>query len=377
MTKIVYLANVRLPSEKAHGVQITHTSEEFSKQLETQGGSFELLYADRGHTIARDLFTYYNISHRFKTTEIKTVHLRNPQKLFFFLQRMHFALKSLWYVMKRYDKDTYIYSRDEFLLFIYSFKFKKLVFEAHAVKTNFFFRYIAKKMKGMITISQGLKDVYKAYIPESHIHVAHDAVDITKYKVNVDAIAERSKHNLPLDRRVVTYIGSVGLYGWKGVDTFLDSSVMLPEYTFLVVGGKEVDIQNLKQKYSNINIIFAGHRSPEHIPYYQKMSDILVIPNKSGFAESELYTSPMKLFEYMASSVPIISSDLPSMREVLDESLATFFKPNDAADLAVKIKDVLTSYDVALGKAKVAAVVVDEYTYKERVRKILSHIQTY
>ncbi|MEN9605094.1 MAG: hypothetical protein RJB39_779 [Candidatus Parcubacteria bacterium] len=374
MKNLIYLANVRLPSEKAHGVQITHTSEEFAKQIGRAGGSFELIFAAREKTIAEDLFEYYRLSHTYPIKKIETVHLRNPQQLFYFIQRIHFALKSLWYVSKKYDKDTYIYSRDEFLLFIYSFRFKNLVFEAHAVKTNFFFRFILKKLKRIVTISQGLKDVYTEYIPADNIHVAHDAVEVGKFKIEIDKTTERVKSGLPTDKRIVTYIGSIGLYGWKGVDTFLESSLLLPEYTFLIVGGKEKDIALLKERYQNTNTIFAGHQSPERIPVYQKISDILVIPNKSGFPESELYTSPMKLFEYMASSVPIISSDLPSMREVLNESIATFFTPNDGKDLSLKIQTVFTDYAAALAKAERAAAEVEKYTYKERVAAILRHI---
>lgn len=374
MKNLVYLANVRLPTEKAHGVQITHTSEEFYKQLTGVGGTFELVFADREKTLADDLFEYYKLSHVYPIKKIKTIRLFNTSKIVYYLQRLHFVCKSFLYVFRKYDKDTYIYSRDEFLLFMFSLRFKNLVFEAHAVKVNFFFKHILKYMKGMIVITQGLKDVYKQHMPENSIHVAHDAVDITKYKVDVDKNASRQKFGLSTEAKIVTYIGSVGLYSWKGVDTFLDASVLLPEYTFLVVGGKEADVAALKAKYSNANIVFAGHQTPEKIPVYQKMSDVLVIPNKSGFAESELYTSPMKLFEYMASSVPIVSSDLPSLREVLNEHIATFFKPNDQADLAVKLRETFADYTKALDKAKAAATEVEKYTYTERVRAILKHI---
>ena len=65
-----------------------------------------------------------------------------------------------------------------------------------------------------------------------------------------------------------------------------------------------------------------------------KSADILVIPNKQGDKASEEYTSPLKLFEYMASHRPIISSDLPSLREILTEKEALFFKPDSPGDLA-------------------------------------------
>jgi glycosyltransferase involved in cell wall biosynthesis len=82
-------------------------------------------------------------------------------------------------------------------------------------------------------------------------------------------------------------------------------------------------------------------------------------------------TSPLKIFEYMAAERPIISADLPPIRDVLDESTAYFFRPGDSADLARVIRHVMDNRAEAQQKAKAARAKVAHYTWEERMKRIL------
>jgi glycosyltransferase involved in cell wall biosynthesis len=73
-----------------------------------------------------------------------------------------------------------------------------------------------------------------------------------------------------------------------------------------------------------------------HIPLYQAAGDILLMPYErrvavSGGGNTADICSPMKMFEYMASGRAILSSDLPVLHEVLDETRAIFCAPEDPA----------------------------------------------
>ena len=78
----------------------------------------------------------------------------------------------------------------------------------------------------------------------------------------------------------------------------------------------------------------------------------------------------MKLFEYMASGVPIVASDLPSLREVLDESSCYLCKPDNPESLAKTIKEALIDQNMAQNKAKNALAKVREYTWSKRAEMI-------
>ena len=89
---------------------------------------------------------------------------------------------------------------------------------------------------------------------------------------------------------------------------------------------------------------------------------------------SEQHTSPLKLFEYMASSRPIVASDLLSLREVLTEKEAVFFKPNDPADLALKIKEVLANPTLAGQISQNARQKVQNYTWSNRAQHAIDFV---
>jgi glycosyltransferase involved in cell wall biosynthesis len=99
-----------------------------------------------------------------------------------------------------------------------------------------------------------------------------------------------------------------------------------------------------------------------------------VIPNSAKMERTRLYASPLKLFGYMASGVPIIASDLPAIREVLDESTATFCEPDNPESLARAIEFVLANPAEAQTKARKALELVKDYSWTERARKILEFI---
>jgi glycosyltransferase involved in cell wall biosynthesis len=82
----------------------------------------------------------------------------------------------------------------------------------------------------------------------------------------------------------------------------------------------------------------------------------------------------MKLFEYMAADRPILASDLPSIREILDENNATFFKPDDSKDLSEKVKYVLSNPESTEKRTRQAKEDVKNYTWQKRAEKIMEFL---
>jgi glycosyltransferase involved in cell wall biosynthesis len=73
----------------------------------------------------------------------------------------------------------------------------------------------------------------------------------------------------------------------------------------------------------------------------------------------------------MAYGIPFVGSVLPSIKEVLSESQATFFTPDNPQSLIEAIQEVRATYDVCTKVAKNIKLLSDGYTWDTRVSTIL------
>jgi 4-amino-4-deoxy-L-arabinose transferase-like glycosyltransferase len=152
------------------------------------------------------------------------------------------------------------------------------------------------------------------------------------------------------------------------------AAAFLPKDTHLYfVGGTEEDIARMQKQYPNTqNIFFKHHRPHDEIPLWQRAADVLVLPNTAQERISAEDTSPMKLFEYMASGTPIVASRLPSVEEIADDSRAILVTPDDPQALAEGIKKAL----LGAGEEKTlpAREWVAEHTWEKRAGRISAWI---
>lgn len=82
--------------------------------------------------------------------------------------------------------------------------------------------------------------------------------------------------------------------------------------------------------------------------------------------------SPIKLFEYMASKVPIIASNVRRIKQICNKGECIFFRESDPLDLVKKIKLLLNNKDLGLSLSERAYQTVKDYTYEKRCQKILN-----
>ena len=79
----------------------------------------------------------------------------------------------------------------------------------------------------------------------------------------------------------------------------------------------------------------------------------------------------MKMFEYMACRRTILSSDLPVIREVLNERNAMLLSPEDPDAWAAALQTCLDDPDTSQLLAEQARQDVQQYTWLERARRAL------
>jgi len=378
--KLVYLANIRIPTEKAHGIQIMKMCESFvALKIKGQAVEVELVVPDRSNAIKEDPFLFYNVKQNFKITKIPCFGLFSLPgfwgKVSFLIQEISFLLMAKGYLLfKHFDL---LFTREQ----LTGLFFKNFILEIHSIprKISFFHKIIWQRSTKLVVLTNYIKSLIVANgLPEEKILVAADAVDLQEFDISLSTNEAREKLDLPVNKKIVLYAGSLLLYGWKGVDVLLQSAQFIKNNSLLVlVGGKKQEIESLK-RLSNIldesDILMVGQKPHNLIPYYIKAADVLVLPNKAGDVWSEYYTSPLKLFEYMAGRRPIVAADLSSIREVLDKENAVLFEPNNPLDLAAKINLVIDNPDLGHQLADKAFQKVTNYTWDKRAQTIIKFI---
>ena len=368
-SKLIYIADIRLPTEKAHGIQIMKMCEAFARQ-----GQEVLLWVPRRHTpITEDPFLYYQVERNFQIKYVTCLDLTRFGVIGFFFQTTTFAINVFWKSL--FEARASFFSRDPYITLLLKLGGKNVAWEAHMGHINKAINLLIKLKVKMVHITYGLFDFYKSHgAPEKDMIVASDAVDIDQFNLQLSKQEAREKVGFAKDEKIVLYTGH--LYSWKGADTLAEAAKILGDTIRVVfVGGTDHDIASFTQKYGETkNITMVGKKPHKDIPMYLRGADVLVIPNSAKEDISRLYTSPMKLFEYMASGTPIIASNLPSLREVIDGDTSFLFEPDNAVDLATKIETVFQNSLDSQKKATVAFEKVQGYSWDNRAKHILTFL---
>jgi glycosyltransferase involved in cell wall biosynthesis len=163
------------------------------------------------------------------------------------------------------------------------------------------------------------------------------------------------------------YVGQ--LYPGKGMEVIIALAKACPDIIFDIVGGRDDDIAYWRNQAGALdNLVFHGFQAQSRLPAYTAAFDIVLAPyqpevygyaNKQNIAQ---WTSPMKVFEYMAAGKAIIASDLPVLQEVLTHNHNAILCPPDDIGVWQQALDQLCKGDALRGKLSNQAQ-QDFYTY--------------
>jgi len=230
MKKILYVANIRMPTEKAHGVQIM----EMAGALSREGIEMELVVPKRSNLITEEPFAYYRIPKTFKITYLPSLDLVRFGRFGFLIQSLTFMVAAFWYARKQ---DALVYSRDELFLFMLSFFHKPYIFEVHAAKSHVVMRRAIAGAQLVVPISMGLKAFYQQQgVLDSRMIVCPDGVNLERFAIAENKRECRVKLSLPQDKKIALYAGH--LYARKGAHVLAEAAKSLPSDVLCVfVGG--------------------------------------------------------------------------------------------------------------------------------------------
>ena len=366
----------RFPSEKAASLFVAKNAEAFGNH----GHQVTLLVPRRVGRMLCDPYEQYGVTKNFRVVYLPIIDIFMVPflgRIAFFVSLLTFSLSVVAYALYTGTNKTMFYSNENIPLYVLSFLFKHTFYEMHDFPekkmSRVFYSYFLRRMKWILIHNQWkLDEARKQFdLQKEKLLLQMNAVDINEFDIRLTKREAREKLGLSLQERVGVYTGH--LYGWKGVHTLADSVKFLDEHVrVFFVGGTENDIEAFREKYQHMpQIVITGHKPHSEISVWQKAADVLVIPNTAKEKISKYYTSPMKLFEYMASSRPIVATDIPSIREIIGPDEAFICQPDDAQSMADAIMSALLHEEKSLRKAQMALQKVQEYTWDKRAQNIL------
>jgi glycosyltransferase involved in cell wall biosynthesis len=252
-----------------------------------------------------------------------------------------------------------------------------------------FWKANGKKLMTVTTsaLKNALETSTKLKLSNEAVVIAPNGVELERY-VNLLSPSE-ARNQLNLKQGLT--VGFTGhIYAGRGADLLFELAKQMPQVNFLWVGGTPELVESWRNKLheaNSKNVMMTGFVKHDVIHLYQAASDILLMPYSSSISASSgqdiaEVINPMKMFEYMASGRAIISANLPSIREVLNEGNAVFVEVGSAESREqrtveswkVEIEKLLADESLRVKLGSSARKDVENFSWVKRESRILKLI---
>jgi len=165
-------------------------------------------------------------------------------------------------------------------------------------------RMLMQKSDAVIVSASRLYETKRPYNPRTFL-VTH-GVDVDHFRTACLSTLRRPPECADLSHPVIGFFGLVA--HWVDVEVFRYLATARPRWTVVLIGEIQTDVSALKDLP---NVRLLGRRTYESLPAYCKTFDVAILP----FVVDELTAAanPLKLREYLAAGLPVVSTPLPEV----------------------------------------------------------------
>jgi len=373
--KIAHISLAEIPSNKANSIQVM----KINQALQQLGESVTLYAAGEDRVKWDELSALYGIQTPFPVVRLGSGGL---------LRQLSLSLRGV--KKARRDGMDLVFSRTLWVAFIACLRGFPVVLELHDLPVGRFgpllyrwllrtrrpvlFVYITAALKELTDKASGMQAGPGRFI------ISPDGVDLSHYANLPEPAQARAQLNLP---QAFTAVYTGGFYPGRGIETLDTLAAAFPEVQFVWIGGTPDQVMYWKDwaEHKGLhNVRLTGYLPNSEVPLYQAAADVLLMPYSqkfggSGGGDISSISSPMKLFEYLASGRCILASDLPVLREVLDESCALFYRADDLDELKSRFAQVIADAELRTRLGNNARQKASAYDWKTRMAGILDAVR--
>jgi glycosyltransferase involved in cell wall biosynthesis len=391
---ICYLVKARMPTEKAYGLQTAKMCEAFSML----GHRVELWSLKRRSQASshKSLKEFYALSLDIEHVQLPAFDVYHyfpfllstaAGRVLDWIDGFIWAARAVRTLKRRRLFDRYI-TRDPSVAFVLTRAGLPTILEMHSLPqgpSRFLLPPTLRNasLKRGIAITRAIGDgMLRFHIPTEKLRILPSGVDRERFVSAPHRAACRDELGLPQQSQIIGYVGRFNMMGKsKGISSLIAAVAELKRAgtvncLLLCVGGPLEDIPGLERCARDNGLgpedfIFHDFVPHDRVPLWIKSCDALAfLPPATQYYEH--FVSPLKLFEYMASGVPFVASDLPSLRELVADGVqALLVDPDDAKAVAACFRTLL--FEKELGN-RLANAALDEsrrFAWTDRARTML------
>lgn len=387
---LYYVANARLPTDKAHGLQIVENCE----ALAAEGARVSLIAPRRRHgpegRADADPYAHYGVERTFQLDRVWCLDLfplgRWLEWLAYPVLTLTFAAAAAARLRRRPAGIIYTRHLRVLAVLLVLRPADAYVYEAHQSPRSSLGRALERvclrRARAVFAVTDRLADACRRQGARSAM-VARDGFRASRFLAVPDRLEARRRLGLPADAFIVGYVGRLRTLGMtKGLGSVVDAIAALgdPRMMLCVVGGPAGDVAALRGRWRSAGLDDAACRTPgqvppRDVPAYLAALDVCVLPfpMTPHFAGS---ASPLKLFEYMAAGRPIVASSLEAIAEVVEDGrTALLVPPSDAAALAAALARLRDEPALGARLGAAAREASRAYDWRVRARRILAALE--
>lgn len=372
--KIYYVANEYMPYEKAYGIQIAKMCE----ALVEAGVDLTLLVPSRGPQ--GSLKEFYGLRVEVPTLWLPTLDLSKYDRFGYAFMALTFSISYTIFLLYRLLAGerfvVYTLDADRFSSSALAFVPAPLFSEMHGGKPRTLATHLLfSRLAGVMAINRIIIAELKAAFPRSPArYIAEpNGVDLALFSPQ-DKMQAREKLGLPTGEPVVLYAGR--FYEWKGLEIIPRAAALTPGIRWQMVGDTREKFALVVQEPLPANLRFAGGRPYGEMPLWNAAADAVLVLGTKRDEQSYRWTSPMKLFEYLAAGRPIVASATPAVKDAVSEREVLFYEPDDAADLAEKVRQAVAPSVHTAALVSEALRGAQGHSWSGRAKRVIQFIES-
>ena len=337
--KLVYIANTRLPSEKAMGYYISKQCEAFAEN----GAVVNLLYPRRRQydpsMVGLSVHEYYGVAPIFTARALPNVDIFRIQRIVPSVLFPAFVLGhglgwGLYGALAARQEEADLYCTPSLMVAFWLLRLNlPTAYDSHSLPRRIQrvpLRRIARgnHLRLAVTVTSALREeLVQIGFPTDKVSVLPMGADLSHFQGLPDKAECRKRLGLPQGRTILGYVGRFQtMYKEKGIPEMVKAMALLQDVNgseplLLCVGGPMEPVSSYRNLARRIGLPdhrlqFMDRVPNREVAIWMRAFDIALAPFPTGDHYTH-YISPLKVFEYMAAGLPILATDLPSLREVL------------------------------------------------------------